>query len=364
MKLASTQKLYEKIAQGEISGFTVPAFNIRTLTYDVSRALFRAAKKERAGAFILELAQSEIKYTNQSPGEFVKEVLKAAKREKFPGPIFFQGDHFKPKKNLKNLIQKSIKAGFYNIDIDCSSLSLRENFTQTAKFTSFIRKLEPKGLTISIGGEVGEIGKKNTTVEELRRFLQGYNQELSVWHSVSGTCLTPIIKVAVQTGTSHGGVVLPSGELKKIEADFDTLRELSQEAKKYGLAGVVQHGASTLSERYFERFPVVGTLEIHLATIFQNIIYDSDYFPKDLREKIYSWLKDKFWQKKKTTDTEEQFIYKFRKKALGIFKKEIWNIPQKNIDKICEELEEKFIFFLKSLNVSDTSDLIEKIYQK
>jgi fructose/tagatose bisphosphate aldolase len=359
MKLASTQKLYEKIARGEIGGFTVPAFNIRTLTFDVARALFRAAKKEKAGAFIVELAQSEMDYTCQSPKEYVENVTAAAAKEKFEGPIFFQGDHFKANsKNLEELIRESIKAGFFNIDIDGSVFdNLKENARATAKFTFFIRNLQPKSVEISIGGEVSKIGGKNTSLKDFKEFIETYQKELSKYGKIKW-----IIKVAVQTGTSHGGIVLPSGKLEQIEADFDTLTKLSKEAKKYGMAGAVQHGASTLPENYFKRFPKTGCCEIHLATQFQNIIYDSDYFPKDLREKIYNWLKKKFWQKKKPGDTEEQFFYKFRKRALGHFKKEILKIPQKNIDKICEQLEEKFIFFFQKLNVSDTKDLIRKIY--
>ncbi|MBZ9572615.1 class II fructose-bisphosphate aldolase [Patescibacteria group bacterium] len=358
--LSSTQKLYEKIAKGEYKGFTVPAFNIRTLTFDISRALFRAAKREKTGAFIVELARSEMGYTEQSPEQYIACVLAAAIEEEFKGFLFLQGDHFKPNPGkLEDLIRKVIEAGFYNIDIDCSALPLKENFTQTAKFTSIIRKLEPKGLTISVGGEVGQIGGKNTTLEELQGFIAGYNEELLHFGKLKG-----LIKIAVQTGTSHGGILLPSGKFKVPEADFNTLTELSQESKKYGMAGAVQHGASTLPEKYFERFPDTGACEIHLATIFQNIIYDSPYFPQELREKIYTWLRNKFSGKRKSKETDTQFLYKFRKKASGIFKKEIWNIPQKNIDEICETLEEKFIFFFQELNVSVTSDLIKKIYSK
>jgi fructose/tagatose bisphosphate aldolase len=356
--LESCQKLYEKIAKGEYEGFTVPAFNIRTLTFDVARALFRTAKKEKVGAFIVELARSEMSYTDQSPEEYVVCVLGAAIEEKFKGPLFFQGDHFKPNPgNLENLIKRAIKAGFYNIDIDCSDFPLKKNFTQTARFTSIIRKLEPENLIISVGGEVGKIGGKNTTVEEFREFMEGFTKELSGYGNLKG-----LIKIAVQTGTSHGGILLPSGKLKVPEEDFETLTKLSKEAKKYGMAGAVQHGASTLPDEYFERFPKTGACEIHLATIFQNIIYDSEYFPQGLKEIIYSWLKERFSKEKDPADTQEQFFYKFRKKALGPFKKEILKIPQKNVNKICEEIEEKFRFFFRKLNVFGTKDLIEEIY--
>jgi hypothetical protein len=41
--------------RGEVKGFTVPAINIRGMTYDVARAIFRAAHKIKCGAFLFEL---------------------------------------------------------------------------------------------------------------------------------------------------------------------------------------------------------------------------------------------------------------------------------------------------------------------
>ena len=40
---ASIQGLYEAMGRGEVSGFTVPAINIRAMTYDTAQAIFRAA---------------------------------------------------------------------------------------------------------------------------------------------------------------------------------------------------------------------------------------------------------------------------------------------------------------------------------
>lgn len=372
--LASTQRLYENIARGENKGFTVPALNIRTMTFDVARAVFRAVKKEKVGTFIFEIARSEISYTKQSLEEYISVILGAAIKEGFKGPLFFQGDHFqinskryfsrtwkaKELRELKNLIRRAIKAGFYNIDIDCSTLKpLKENFSLTAKFTSFIRKIEPKKLIISIGGEVGEIGDKDTTIKEIKIFMDGYKKVLSQYGNLKG-----LSKVAVQARTVHGGTLLASGKLKKIKGDFSILKKLSREARKYKTAGIVQHGASTLSKEYFSRFPESEVCEIHLATNFQNIIYDSSYFPKELKDKIYKWLKKKFQKEKKKTDAEIQFLYKFRKKALGPFKKEIWDISERNKDKILEQLEKEFIFLFKALKVSQTRDLIKKIYSK
>ena len=89
-----------------------------------------------------------------------------------------------------------------------------------------------------------------------------------------------ISKVSVQTGTSHGGVPLPDGGVAEVKLDFEVLRELGVVAREYGLAGAVQHGASTLPDSLFHRFPEVETAEIHLATGFQNALYEHPGVPR------------------------------------------------------------------------------------
>lgn len=380
IKLASIHNLYKARAKNEWNGFSVPAFNIRTLTFDTARAIFRQVIKKKVGAFVFEIARSEIGYTSQKMSEYVTVILAAAIKEGFSGTLFFQGDHFQIKaekffneeqKNeeistVKNLIKESIEAGAYNIDIDCSTLVKLEeedlkrqqkyNIELTALLTSYIRQLEPQNITISIGGEVGEIGGKNSTPEDLKIFIEGYNEEIKKL-GIEG-----LSKIAVQTGTTHGGIVLPSGELKRVDIDFETLKKLSEEARKYGMGGAVQHGASTLPEEYFNRFLEAGAVEVHLATAFQNIVYDSPYFPAELKEKISDWVKKEAGDERNPDQTEEQFLYKTRKKALGPFKKEIWGIPQKNKDKISEELEKKFAVIFEKLGVENTVDLIKKYY--
>ena len=59
---------------------------------------------------------------------------------------------------------------------------------------------------------------------------------------------------------------LPDGGVAEVKLDFEVLRELGEVARAYGLAGAVQHGASTLPDELFHHFPAVETAEIHLAT--------------------------------------------------------------------------------------------------
>jgi fructose/tagatose bisphosphate aldolase len=373
---ASIHEFYMARGRGEFAGFTVPAINLRTLTYDLARAIFRVANKNDSGAFIFEIARSEMGYTNQPPIEFASAVMAAAIKENFSGPVFIQGDHFQanaakykenPNKEIEGLQALSVDAvnsGFFNIDIDSSTLvdlakpTLKEqqllNYEVCAKLTQFIRHLEPKGITISMGGEIGEIGHQNSTPEDLNVFMAGLKEKL-------GKGLTGISKISVQTGTTHGGIVLPDGSIAQIMLDFNTLKTLSEIARReYGLAGAVQHGASTLPPEDFHRFVECEAAEVHLATEFQNMIYESKHFPDDLKQKIYAWLKVNAIGEAKQGETEDQFFYKTRKKALGPFKKEIMRLPQETRDAIAAELEAKFDFLFKQLNVVNKRDLVNK----
>ena len=369
---ASIQGLYEETGRN-YPGFTVPAINIRGLTYDVARALFRKAQEMNIGAFIFEIARSEIGYTKQSPLEFATVTLAAAVKEGFEGPVFIQGDHFQlVRKNylsdpdaetnyLKGLIAEAIGAEFYNIDIDSSTLvdlekatikeQQRPNFENTALLAEHVRSLQPDGVEISIGGEIGEIGKKNSTPEEARAYLRGFKQTFKGTKGLS--------KLSVQTGTCHGGVVLPDGSVAKVKVDFDTLRVLSDLVRKeYGLSGCVQHGASTLPEEAFNMFPETGTSEVHLATGFQNMIYESRHLPVEFREEVYNFLRQEYAKERKEDQTEEQFIYSARKKGFGPLKKKWWELPADVKEPVMKELETKFEVLFKKLKVTDTVNIV------
>ncbi len=344
------------------------------MAYDTARALFRTVNKLNVGAFILEIAKSEMGYTHQSPAEYAAVMTAAAIQEGFRGPLFIQGDHFQvslkkfredPKKEvegLRQLIKEAILAGFFNIDIDSSTLvdldrpnlveQQRDNFEVAAALTQTVRACEPKGVTISVGGEIGEVGGKNSTVEEFEVYLQNYLNTL-------GSNQVGISKISVQTGTSHGGIPMPDGTVAKVKLDFDVLEKISKVAReKYGLAGAVQHGASTLPPELFSRFPQTGTAEIHLATEFQNMIYEQ--LPQPFKEEIYAYLRQECKDEMKAGQTDEQFLYKTRKKALGPFKAEFWGLSDAVRQGIGQKLEEKFSDLFSKLKVNDTKSVVNR----
>ena len=372
---ASIQDLYTARSRGEVAGFTVPAINLRAQTFDMARTAFEAAASAEVGAVIFEIARSEQTYTYQRPIDFATSVLAGAIAAGWRAPVFIQGDHyqFNAKKyaadpeamteEIRRACRLAIDAGYRNIDIDSSTLvdlskptvdeQQRENYTRAAELTALIRTLETDGVTVSVGGEIGEVGSQNSNAEELRAYLDGYRRELDA--RMPGAI--GVSKVSVQTGTSHGGVPLPDGGVAEVKLDFDVLRELGEIARReYGASGAVQHGASTLPDELFHQFPAVEAAEIHLATGFQNTLYDHPAFPEDLRRDIEAWCPANAADERKPDQTDEQFIYTTRKKAIGPFKRELWDLATK--DEILATQRRKLSFLYTELGVNGTREMV------
>jgi fructose/tagatose bisphosphate aldolase len=375
---ASIHSLYLARGRGEVPPtFTVPAINLRALSFEAARAVFRVAHSMNAGAFIFEIARSEMGYTDQRPSEYATSILAAAITEGHRGPVFIQGDHFQvsasryasqPETELqavRDLTSEAIRAGFYNIDIDTSTLVDLSQLTVpeqqalnselSAMFTAFIRSLEPAGVIISVGGEIGEVGGQNSTEQELRAYMDGYLLNLDkIAPGAVG-----LSKISIQTGTSHGGVVLPDGSIASVSVDFDTLLQLSRVARSsYGMGGAVQHGASTLPEDAFHKFVTSEATEVHLATNFQNMLFER--LPDDLRAEMYAYLDQAQGSSRKTGQTDDQFYYKTRKYAIGPFKPRLWNLPEDEKEQIRLAWQKQFEMLFNSLALGDTRSYVEQ----
>lgn len=375
---ASIHELYMARGRGDAPmTFTTPAFNLRALSYHAACAMFRAANKMNAGAFIFELARSEMSYTDQRPSEYATNIFGAAIAEGFVGPVFIQGDHFQvsakkykadPEAELKavrDLSLEAIAAGFFNIDVDTSTLvdislpTIPEqqalNSKLSAELSAFIRANEPEGVTISIGGEIGEVGTENSTEPELRAYMDAYNENLKK--------LAPgkpgLSKISVLTGTSHGGTVLPDGSIAKVTIAFDVLRDLSRIARKdYGMGGTVQHGASTVPEENFNKFVQNEAIEVHLATNFATMFFDN--IPAEFRKEMYAWLDVNASGDRKPGMTDEQFYYKTRKNAIGPFKAKAYALPESEKEKLGKAWEAQFDKLFNLLGMKDTKQFTDK----
>jgi fructose/tagatose bisphosphate aldolase len=372
---ASIHDLYMARSRDEYSGWSEPAINLRTQVFDMAAAGCRAAMELGAGSPIWELARSEQAYTYQRPGEYITSVLAGAIHAGWEGPVFIQGDHYQwnaknyakdPQKVTGALHEATLNAmsvGYGNIDIDSSTLvdlsfdsldeQQNENYTRAAELAAIIRENEE--LVVSVGGEIGEVGKDNSSPPELRAYLDGFNKDFA---ARAGADAIGLSKVSVQTGTSHGGVPMADGSVAEVKLDFEVLRELGIVAREYGLAGAVQHGASTLPDELFHRFPEAETAEVHLATGFQNALYEHPAFPAELYAKVEQFCNDNLAGERSEGQTDAQFVYKTRKKALGEIKRELWDLDTK--DEIIASQQAKMKFLFEQLGIAGNKATVEK----
>jgi hypothetical protein len=374
---SSIQELYLACAAGKWSGRTVPAMNLRGWTYHTVRSVFRAAKELDSKLFIFEQAVGEWLYAQQPPAEYAAGVLAAALREGYTGPVFLQADHDQinakayladPKAEvakLETIMREQIAAGLYSIDIDASTvvdLSLptvedqqRVNAELTAHFTQFVRGIEPKGINISLGAEIGEVGHENTTPEELRSFMKVYLEEMAKRDPKA-----PIVsKISINSGTYHGGKVLPDGTLAPVTVDYELLKTISTICRQdYNMAGAVQHGASTLPGEQLAMLPKAEAVEVHLALGFNNLIFDHPALPQAMRDQIRDYTFANHAHERGKDETEAQFFYNTRKKSWKVMKEAFWAMPKEPTDAIMASLQEMFRNMFTWMNVGGTSKLV------
>lgn len=368
---ASIHELYMAFARGEVSGFTVPALNVRALTYDFSAMIHSVILQHSIGPVIFEIALSEQEYTDQTHMQYTSSILAGAMKAGYAGPVFLMGDHYQLKtdafrkdkeaelKRLQEAMRKAFAAGFYNIDIDGSTLvnldlpyktdQQKDNFEVTGHLAKFIRQHQPDGVTVSIGGEIGHIGDTNSTPEDLHAFMDGLNKILP--SDISG-----LSKIAIQTGTSHGGTPEPDGSVAPVTLAADLHKSIGTRARKYGIGGTVQHGASTLPVDMFHLLPDNAALEVHLATGWQNCLFEN--MSQERRNTMYEWIRLNLQDENKRDWTDEQFVYKARKKSLGHFKLSLWMMDAHEKAAILDACANLFTNICKELRVVDTRDIL------
>lgn len=368
---ASIDELYRNISTGKLPNFTVPAMNMRAIAFQSASAVFSAMREHNVGAAIFELSRGEIAFTGQRPMEYATVILCASIAEEHAGPLFLQGDHFQVSASrygtdpdlelttIKKLIAEAVEAGFYNIDIDTSTLvdlsfdtvdeQQRPNYLLSAELANFVRKLEPEGITISLGGEIGEVGEDNSTAEEVEAFLTGVNSHLDP--DTAG-----LTKLSIQSGTKHGGNVLKDGSFGEMNINFDLITELTNTCRTYsGVAGCVQHGASMLTLKKLGRLPASECIEVHLAAAFLNAVYEQ--LPEPLVASADEWASVHFADEWKSQWSKEQFLHHARRYPIGHFKREWWDATE------CHEALRTAIYdltvaYFTALNAINTSQLV------
>ena len=378
---ASIQELYVARARGEVCGFTVPAINIRAQTFDMARTVYETAAAADVGAVILELARSEQTYTFQRPIDYSTAVLAGAIAAGWRGPVFLQGDHyqFNAKKyaadpeamteEIRRACRLAIDAGYRNIDIDSSTLvdlskptldeQQHENYARAAELTALIRSLETDGVTVSVGGEIGEVGKKNSTEDELRAYLAGYRRGA---RRAGRRARSASARSASRPGTSHGGVPLPDGVDGRGQA-----RLRGPSAARRGRPRARPRG-----RRPARRVDAAGRAVPPLPGGRDGRDPPRDRLPERAlrapgvpggapRADRGAGVFENALDERKPDQTDEQFVYTTRKKAIGPFKRELWDLSTK--DEILAAQRRKIAFLFTELGVNGSRAMVERYIQ-
>jgi hypothetical protein len=368
---ASIDELYRKMSTDELPNITVPAMNMRAIPFQSARAVFAAMREHHVGAAIFELSRGEIAFTGQRPMEYATVILCAAITERHSGPLFLQGDHFQVSASryatdpdlelttVKNLIAEAVAAGFYCIDIDTSTLvdlsfdtvdeQQQPNYLLTAKLANFVRELEPEGITISLGGEIGEVGEENSTAEEVEVFLAGVNAHLTP-NSLGLT------KLSIQSGTKHGGNVLKDGSFGEMLVDFELITELTNACRSHsGVAGCVQHGASMLTLEKLGRLPGSACVEVHLAAAFLNAVYKQ--LPESLVTLADDWAIEHFADEWNFDWSKEQFLHHARRYPIGYFKRQWWDASDCH-EALRSAIYDQTVAYFTALNATNTVQMV------
>ena len=306
---ASIQELYVARARGEVHGFTVPAINLRAQTFDMARTVYEAAAAADVGAVILELARSEQTYTFQRPIDYATAVLAGAIAAGWRGPGLHPGRPLPvqreevrsrprgddrgdpaglPPRHRGRLSQhrhRQLDPG-RPVEAEPSTSSSTRTTVRAAELTALIR----------IARDRRRDGQRR------RRDRRGRQAELERGGAASPTSTATAAsstrgrrarsgspRSASRPARRMAASRCPDGSVAEVKLDFEVLRGSASVAREYGLAGAVQHGASTLPDELFHRFPAVETAEIHLATGFQNALYEHPAFPAELHREIEAW---------------------------------------------------------------------------
>ena len=313
------------------------------------------------GAVILEIARSEIGYTDQRPAEYVAVIIAAALREGFTGPLFIQGDHFQvnAKKyatdpeaevgEVKSSSREEVAAGFYNIDVDTSTLvdlsrpDARRAAAGQLRALRRDHRLHPRAGAEGRHGLGGRRDRRGGPQELDGRGAARLHARAISAHAGRGSA--PARRASARSrcrpAPRTAAWCCPTAPSPQVKLDFDALEALSRRrASATGWAGAVQHGASHAAEQAFGNFPRLEACEIHLATNFQNMVFDHPDFPAELSGRIYALARRERPERAegRATPTSSSTTRRARRRS-GPSSRRCWSLPQDIRDAIAADLE-------------------------
>ena len=372
---ASIHDLYLARGRGETHGFTVPAINVRGMAYDTARAIFRTAIALEAGAFILEIARSEIAYTDQRPAEYVAVMLAAALREGFRGPVFIQGDHFQI--NAKKFAAERRHRGERRQDAGHARRSRPASTTSTSTRRRSSTSTKPtldeqQRLNYEVGVDI------LTTVRELqpqKRDDFGWRRDRRGRHGEQHRRRAARVhgRVRRRAAARRRGLVEDQRAIGDVArrggagGRLDRRREARPRHARAPLEGgarrvsACRRGAAWGVDAARQRVQQLSKARDGGDPPGDELPEHAVRSPagRSPRDDL-QWLAANAKDERKPNDSDEQFYYKTRKKALGPFKRQLWDLPDATKATLAKAYDEKFTFLFKQLAIGGTAPIVAK----
>ena len=373
---ASIQDLYAARGRGEVSGFTVPAINLRAQTFDMARTVYEAAKGADVGAVILELARSEQTYTFQRPIDYATAVAGRRDRRRLARPGLHPGrplpvqrqevrgrpggdDRGDPARlppggrRRATATSTSTRSTLVDLSKPTADEQQRENYARAAELTALIRTLEADGVTDQRRrrdrrGRHAELDGRgaarlprrlsaasSTRARRARRDQQGQRPDRD----------EPRRRAAPRRRRRRGQARLRG----PARARRDRPPATASPAPSSTAPRPCPTSCSTASRR--SRRPRSTS-----RPGFQNALYEHPAFPESLHREIEAWCYANAADERKAGQTDQQFVYTTRKKAIGPFKRQLWDLATK--DEILAAQRRKIAFLFTELGVNGSREMV------
>ncbi len=365
---ASAHGLYKVLGGPGAERITLPALSSRALTYDFARACFMGARERAAEAFVFILPEQRGDGI-VSPLEFATCVLGAAIKERHQGPVFLLADHIRPDpqrwradhdrelERLHDQIDEAFAAGFCNFDFDAASLvdytrpgyeeQQQANAWACAELAAYVHGIEPTGVACAVGGVIGELCEKEQNTKEIRAFSDAFIMELA-----DRTPSAPgLSKILLHTGRTQP----ESGDGSVI--DLDLLSDLGEIARReYGLCLGVR-GFAIHAEEQLDRFRDSNVAEVHLPDLFEHIILEHPAC-REVTVQMDHWAEGQLGIERPPGQSDDQFRYYGRKRAITEFKKAMWDLPAESHAAIVQTLKERLTQVFDRTGCTNTAGLV------
>ena len=269
-------------------------------------------------------------YTGQTPEQFVSTILEHAGTCRFSKPFFIHADHITIKEDTPEEIERAaqlldaqLAAGFTSFALDASFLPLTQNIRTVNRLAQAVTRAG-LGLEVELG-EVKHVGSESsiTTVAETEEFLAG----------LAGAGITPQL-LAIDNGSKSGNYL--DGQMVNI--DLERTGEIFQIARRFGVAGLVQHGITGTPLRIVGKLAEFGIRKGNIGTLWQNVAHAG--LPLELMDEMRSWAR------------ENRRDIKY---ATGVFKEAIDAVPASNKEQIAEMARREALEFIKAFHAKGSA---------